>query len=90
MKIQFLGSSPIDVEGFSKKIERTFEGALHLKPNKVYELSEGEFEFIKGQLPNLKFHVFKVEKKFERPLPKVEPKIVLPLVEKKSKGRKMK
>ena len=77
VKIQFLGSSPEYVEGFPAKLERTFDGALHLKPKKVCEISESEFEFVKKLRPDLKFHVFKAEKKFERKIAKAEPQVAL-------------
>jgi len=70
IKVQYLGLSPVDVEGFPKGTERMKQGAIHLKPNKVYQLSDGEFAFIKKLRPDLKFHEFKPEKKFE---PKVKP-----------------
>lgn len=62
VKVQFLGSSPTDVEIFSDKIKRTFKGSLHLKPKKVFEISKGELAFITKANPSLKFHVFKDEK----------------------------
>lgn len=62
IKIQFLGMSPVDVDGFPKSVERTLKGALHLKPNRVYSISEGEFAHVKEIRPDLKFYVFKIEK----------------------------
>lgn len=59
IKIQFLGLSPENVEGFSKGIKRTFKGALHLKPNCVYDMSKEEFDHVKLVRKDLKFHVFK-------------------------------
>jgi len=58
MKIQYLGRSPEDVDGFPKNIERTFKGALHLKPGRVYTLSEGEYTYIKKIRPDFRFVVF--------------------------------
>ena len=85
VKLQFLGKSPIDFDGFPKKVERTFSGALHLKPNKVYEISEQEYSCIKKARPELKFHEFKKEQKFVRPVVKVEePQKVEPKVEPKA------
>ena len=75
-KVQFLGICPIDLDGFPKMSNRTFKGALHLKPKKVYELSSDEFNFIKTIRPDLRFHVFKPEKKFERPIVK---KVTMPI-----------
>jgi len=69
VKVQYLGISPLDIEGFPKNIEKSFKGkALHLKPSTVYLLNEAEFEFIKKSRPELRFHVFKEEKKFVRPV----------------------
>lgn len=65
-KVQFLGMSPVDVDGF-KVSKPTFKGALHLKPNTVYDISNDEFEHIKTVRPDLRFFVFKLEQKFERP-----------------------
>jgi len=74
-KIQYLGTSPLDVEGFPTGIERTFEGALHLKPNTVYAVSDAEFEHLRSARPELRFHVFQADRKFERPVAKVEASV---------------
>lgn len=65
IKVQYLGMSPEEIEGFPKG-KRTFKGALHLKPHKVYKLSKEEYAFLKKLRPKLKFFEFKEEKKFEK------------------------
>lgn len=72
-KIQFLGLSPMDLEGFPEGKDRTFEGSLHLKPKKVFTLSDAEFDFVQKTRPDLKFLLFKDEgKKSEKAEEKVE------------------
>jgi len=66
IKVQYLGMSPEDVGGFPAGIERTFEGALHLKPRKVFELTEEEYAHVKKVRPDLRFQEFAAPKKFER------------------------
>jgi len=61
LKLQFLGTSPIDVEGFPKAIKRTKEGALNLKPSQVLEITKDEFAFIQKTYPELKFYQFPEE-----------------------------
>lgn len=75
IKLQYLGSSPLDVEISSLVKTKTFEGALHLKPKKVYTLSKEEYAELKKLYPELKFLVFGENKKFERKV-KVIPKKV--------------
>lgn len=59
MRVQYLGSSPEDVDGFPSNIERTFAGALYLKPGRVYLLSAAEYAYIKKVRPELRFVEFK-------------------------------
>ena len=59
MRVQYLGQSPVDVDGFPANIQRTFSGALHLMPGRVYVLSAGEYAHIKKVRPELRFAEFK-------------------------------
>lgn len=99
VKVQYLGISPLDLEGFPAGIKRSKDGALHFKPNRVYDLEESEFTHIKKIRPDLKFHVYNPEtrkvggKKEEetKAAPKVsadKPKKVPKESEKKSKDDK--
>ena len=98
VKVQYLGISPLDLEGFPAGIKRSKEGALHLKPKCVYTLEDLEFAHVKKIRPDLKFHVYneetqKVEtKKAEiKETPKVsadKPKKVPKESEKKSSDKK--
>lgn len=63
IKVQFLGLSPVCVEGFSEGSKRTFKGSLHLKPNQVYDISHDEYAHIKKVRADLKFHEFKLGNK---------------------------
>lgn len=58
-RVQYLGQSPEDVDGFPTNIERTFSGALYLKPGRVYVLSVGEYAYIKKVRPELRFVEYK-------------------------------
>lgn len=68
VKVQYIGSDPVTVEGFpkaddKKDIKRTFEGALHLKPGKLYNLSKAEWAYLKEKRKDLKFQQFKTGEK---------------------------
>lgn len=67
VKVQYLGMAPNCVEGFPKHEKRTFSGALHLRPNHIYDISEEEFDFIKKSEPELKFYQFKTGGQVIRP-----------------------
>lgn len=73
IKVQFLGLSPECIDGFTAIGKRTFEGALHLKPSSVYDISEEEFEHVKKIRPDLKFHVFASVGKVIKPKGKGKP-----------------
>jgi len=59
LRVQYLGQSPEDVDGFPRNISRTFAGALYLKPGRVYVISEAEFAYVKKVRPELRFVEFK-------------------------------
>lgn len=66
VKVQFKGSGPETVEGFpkaGKDVERTFKGALHLKPGKLYNLSEAEWIHLKEKRKDLRFQQFNTGEK---------------------------
>lgn len=67
VKVQFLGLSPECVEGFPEGTKRALKGALHLKPNQVYDISKEEFAHMKAIRSDLKFHEFKLGNKVVKP-----------------------
>lgn len=75
IKVQFISSSPEDVEGFP--VQKTFKGALHLMPYKVYSLAKEEYAHIRTARPELKFVEFKEAKIVEQ---KQVAKTVAPVV----------
>ena len=57
IKVQYLGLSPIDIDGFPKKAERSVKGALHLRPSSVYEMTADEYNFIQANFQEVKLTV---------------------------------
>ena len=57
IKVQYLGLSPVDIDNFPAKAERSVKGALHLKPNTVYELTAAEYNFIQADYQEVKLSV---------------------------------
>lgn len=56
MKVILKGSAPITVDDFPPDTVRTAEGALHLRPGSLVEITHSEYDHLKNRGLNLEIH----------------------------------
>lgn len=51
--IKYQGKLPVCVEGFPEDTTRSYDGALHLRPSQVVEVTDDEYAFLKANRPDV-------------------------------------
>ncbi|MGE3680122.1 MAG: hypothetical protein AB7G93_00255 [Bdellovibrionales bacterium] len=57
--VQFLGDHPVFVDGFPKDCDRSIQGALHLYPRRLIEITAAELSYLKDKRADV-FKLLKV------------------------------
>jgi len=61
-RVRYSGNTPQYIDSFPKDCERSCKGSLHLLPNALKDITDGEFDFIKKTFPKMRLLVVPVEK----------------------------
>ena len=61
-RVKYTGNIPEYIDSFPKGCERSCKGSLHLLPNALKDITDGEYEYIKKKYPKMRLMVVPKEK----------------------------
>lgn len=83
-RVKYTGNVPEYCDGFPKDCERSCKGSIHLLPNALREITDGEYEFIKNKYPKMRLMVVPKEKPSIKKMEVPKMSMAMPKVDKRA------